>query len=261
MQTITSLKQGSMFWWCETSLVSMITRNVNLSTMFWKRLWVRSSAILEGGVLVLILAMKSVENIVWRRLCSHCHVFCPERRVMFSCSSGIHSCWRQACLCNSQSDIQPSFIAATSLWAFACWSGDEIAKAKTKASICKTGGVAHQPKQKRTCTIDHFIISSCEATFVFCCLVMPDESQLISSWCDVVHPPCVFYSWEESTCLVVARHFKSCIEENSMRRTADKVLHVRLHDFRRCCHEWCCSQVHVSEIHGCVAHEPKKEDM
>ena len=42
-------------------------------------------------------------------------------------------------------------------------------------------GVAHEPKKKKTCKIDHFIIPSCEATFVLCCLVMPDESQLISS--------------------------------------------------------------------------------
>ena len=83
--------------------------------------------------------------------------------------------------------------------------------------------------------------------------------QMISSWCNVVHPPCVFYSWEESTGLVVARHFKSCIEEISMRITADKVLRVRLHDFRRCCHEWCCSQVHVSEIHGWCCSSSKKK--
>ena len=42
-------------------------------------------------------------------------------------------------------------------------------------------GVAHEQKKKKTCTIDHFIVPSCEATFVFCCLVMPDESHLISS--------------------------------------------------------------------------------
>ena len=46
-----------------------------------------------------------------------------------------------------------------------------------------TAGVAHHPKKKKTCTIDHSIIPSCEATFVLCCLVMPLEPHFISSSC------------------------------------------------------------------------------
>ena len=46
-------------------------------------------------------------------------------RVMFSSLSAIHSCWRQTCLCNSQNDIQPSFMTVTSLRAFAWSLGDE----------------------------------------------------------------------------------------------------------------------------------------
>ena len=80
----------------------------------------------------------------------------------------------------------------------------------------------------------------------------------------------IFLMWcsPSSMCLLFLRGvywsccgkaFQELHRRKSMHITADKVLQVRRHDFRRCCHEWCCSQVHVSEIHGWWCSSSKKK--